>query len=495
MRPRLHVLDDDQARAVLDEALRILAETGIRVAGAALRTRLLDAGFLAAAASSQDPASREERLLFASDRVLAALEQAPSTIRLFDREGRPSLELGDGHTHFVPGSSALAILDHRSGEHRPAVTADFVEYVRVADRLPHLAGLATAFSPCDVDPVIADAWRLYLCLAGSTRPVVSGAFSGHGVARMAALMGLYRRDGPDLRARPMAVFTVTPAGSFAYNEDSCQNLLDCVEAGIPVEIVPVTLMGLTAPVTTLGAAAFHVAEVLAGLTMAQVIRPGSPVLLGAAPAAFHMRAASSVMAAMDAMRLSVISAQMAARLGVPSQAYLAFSDGPVLDAQAGAETAAGAVLAVLAGVDCVAGPGMLDLLRTFSLPKLVLDDELAGEALRLGRDIQPMGDLPTTGFVAELLDEGQLASAPHTLEHWPRELPLAGPVIDRTGREAWLAGGARDAAARARDEVERLLAAWEPPPTDPRLDEEARLILAAGRPEGRPLPDWSPVRS
>jgi trimethylamine--corrinoid protein Co-methyltransferase len=137
---------------------------------------------------------------------------------------------------------------------------------------------------------------------------------------------------------------------------------------------------------------------------------------------------------------------------------------------------------------------MLDLLRTFSLPKLALDDELVGEALRFGREIQPMGDLPATELVAELLDEGQLASAPHTLELWPRELPLAGPVVDRTGREAWLAGGARDAAARARDEVERLLSAWEPPPTDPRLDEEARRILAAGLPKGRRLPDWGPLR-
>jgi trimethylamine--corrinoid protein Co-methyltransferase len=488
MRPTIRVLSDDLIERILDEAMRVLAETGMEIRGAEMRRRLLEAGLPTNAAG--------DRILFPRAVMEKAIADAPRSFLLYDRDGNPHADLGGDRVHFVPGSSGLKWLDHRTGEVRLADSADFVAYVRLADGLEHIAYLATAFSTnADIEPQVSDAWRLSMALANSRKPVVSGAFTEHGVPRMVELMQLFRRDGADLRSRPMSIFTITATGNFRYSEDSCQNLLDCVEAGIPVEIVPVTLMGLTAPVTTLGAAAFHVAEVLAGLTMAQVIRPGSPVLLGAAPAAFHMRAASSVMAAMDAMRLSVISAQMAARLGVPSQAYLAFSDGPVLDAQAGAETAAGAVLAVLAGVDCVAGPGMLDLLRTFSLPKLVLDDELAGEALRLGRDIQPMGDLPTTGFVAELLDEGQLASAPHTLEHWPRELPLAGPVIDRTGREAWLAGGARDAAARARDEVERLLAAWEPPPTDPRLDEEARLILAAGRPEGRPLPDWSPVRS
>src|SRR5207247_2393274 len=84
------------------------------------------------------------------------------------------------------------------------------------------------------------------------------------------------------------------------SEDSCQNLIDCVEAGIPVEIVPVTLMGLIAPVTTVGATVFHAVDVLAGITMAQVVRPGTPVLFGGAPATFHMKIASSPMAAIEA---------------------------------------------------------------------------------------------------------------------------------------------------------------------------------------------------
>ena len=99
------------------------------------------------------------------------------------------------------------------------------------------------------------------------------------------------------RSTGTSFVTVTATGSFRYGEDSCQNLIDCVEAGIPVEIVPVTLMGLIAPVTLLGATVFHTIDVLAGITMAQAVRPGAPVLFGGAPAAFHMRAASSPMAA------------------------------------------------------------------------------------------------------------------------------------------------------------------------------------------------------
>jgi len=241
-------------------------------------------------------------------------------------------------------------------------------------------------------------------------------------------------------------------------------------------------------VTTLGAAAFHTADVLAGVTMAQTIRPGAPLLFGAAPAAFHMQNTTSPMTAIEAMRLASVSALIAKRLGIPSQAYMAFGEGKVLDAQAGAETAMGALLAVTAGVDSVSGPGMLDYLLTFSHPKLVLDDELAAQAQHFGRDVVSAGDLPTTDLVAELFAEGHVVVSDHTMEHWPSELYLPGEVIDRDARDKWTSKGELDVPARATAEVERHLAAWQPPQTDPAVDREARAIIEAGLPEGAELP-------
>ena len=96
-----------------------------------------------------------------------------------------------------------------------------------------------------------------MLLTTTKKPMVSGAFSEHGVPRMRDMMQLFRRDRAELIAKPMSIFTITATGNFRFGEDSCQNMLDCVEAGIPVEIVPVTLMGLIAPVTLVGALVFH----------------------------------------------------------------------------------------------------------------------------------------------------------------------------------------------------------------------------------------------
>ncbi|MFN8505867.1 trimethylamine methyltransferase family protein [Kouleothrix sp.] len=475
MRPSINVISAELIGQVLDEAKRILAEIGVEVRGPALRQHLLELGL-----AERDTAGDGLRVLFPPDVVDRALASAPREFLLYGRDGQPHATIGGDHVHFTPGSSGLKILDHRSGETRPASTRDFVEYARLCDGLEHIANLATAFSTNDIEPQVSDAWRLYLALTNSRKPVVSGAFTEHGVPRMAELMQLFRRDRADLIARPMSIFTITATGFFRYGEDSCQNLLDCAAYGIPIEIVPVTLMGLIAPVTLVGATVFHTADVLAGVVMAQLVKPGTPVLFGGAPATFHMKTAQSPMAAIEALYLDVAYVAVGRALGLPTQSYMALGEGKFIDAQAGAETFGGALLAALAGVNSVSGPGMLDYVLTFSLAKLVLDDELCAQALHFTRELAVKDDLPTLDLVRGVLAEKHLLTHEHTLKHWPGELYLPGPLYDRTNREQFAKAGGHELIARANAEVDRRLAAFVSPATDPAAEAEMLRIIRAG---------------
>ena len=485
MKPTIAILEPDLIEKILAEAKRILAEVGIEIMGPALRERMLAHGLKQAPDSS--------RLFFPPAEIDRAIASAPSSFTLYNRQGYPQAELGGDRVHFVPGSSGVKVLDHRTGKTRSATTTDFVEYVRLADGLPHLAYLATAFSTNDIEPQVSDAWRLYHCLTNSLKPVVSGAFTAHGVPRMAEMMQLFRHDRADLIARPMSIFTITPTGLFRYSEDSCQNLIDCVAWGIPVEIVPVTLMGLIAPVTPVGATVMHVADVLAGVTMAQILKPGAPLLFGGAPATFHMKNTSSPMAAIEALRVDIAYVAVAKSLGLPTQAYMALSDSKFLDAQGGAEAFAGALLAAMAGVNSVSGPGMLDYVLVFSLEKLLFDNELCGQALHFSRAYQPLEDLPTVELVRQLLRDQHLLIAGHTLKYWPQELYLPGPVFDRLNRDTWEKTGQPTLSQRTLAEVERLLAAYTPIETDPRAEVELRRLIQTGLKEGGTLPEVQPA--
>ena len=485
MRPTLNVLSDDLIGKILDEAKRIMAETGMEIRGEGMRQRMLDHGLKTIDGGM--------RVLFPADVVDKAIADTPKSFTLYNRDGEPHAELGGNNVHYVPGSSGLKIQDHRTGQTRLADSTDFIEYARICDGLEHIAYLATAFSTNkDIESQVSDAWRLYMSLITSKKPIVSGAFSEHGVPRMVEMMQLFRSDHAELVEKPLSMFTITATGNFRYGEDSCQNLLDCVEAGVPVEIVPVTLMGLIAPVTLVGALVFHCVDVLTGLTMAQIVKPGTPVVFGGAPATFHMKAACSPMAAIEALHLNVGYVAIAKSLNLPTQAYMALSDGKMLDAQAGGETFSSALLAALAGVNSVSGPGMLDFVLTFSLPKLVFDNEVCGQALHFVRDIEIKEDLPTHDLVAQLMRDDHLITAEHTLKYWPEELYLTDPVIDRLNRETWEEAGSMELYDRACLEVERRLADYAPFETDPAIDAAMRKLVQDGFEEQENLPELPP---
>jgi len=241
-----------------------------------------------------------------------------------------------------------------------------------------------------------------------------------------------------------------------------------------------------------GALVFHCVDVLAGITMAQVVRPGAPVLFGGAPATFHMKSASSPMAAIEAQHLNVAYVAVAKSLGLPTQAYMALSDGKFLDAQAGGETFSSALLAALAGVNSVSGPGMLDFVLTFSLPKLVFDNEVCGQCLHFVRELAVREDLPAQSLVDDLRANDHLITSEHTLRHWPQELYLTDPVIDRENRETWQKAGSKELYQRACEAVETRLAAYRPLETDPALDAELRRLVMGGLTTQTALPELPP---
>ena len=214
---------------------------------------------------------------------------------------------------------------------------------------------------------------------------------------------------------------------------------------------------------------------------------------GGAPAAFHMGETTSPMTAVEAMRLDLAYAAIGKHLGLPTQTYLGMSENRSLDAQAGAESFGGVLLAALAGINSVSGPGMLDYTSAFSLAKLVLDNELCGQALHLVRDTSPLDDLPIDDLVAVQLAEGNLLTADHTRAHWRDVLHLPGPVYDRKSWDAWSKAGSKTLIQRADEEVAQRLAAWQPVETDPAIDRELRRLLAGS--DGHELPAVPPART
>jgi trimethylamine--corrinoid protein Co-methyltransferase len=305
---------------------------------------------------------------------------------------------------------------------------------------------------------------------------------------MAEMMACYRKDKNDLIKKPMSVFTCCPNSPLRWGLDSSQNLIDCVENGIIVEVVPVLMIGLAVPVTTVGSLVMQTAEVLSGIVFTQLIKPGAPVIFGGAPGAFHMQLMSAPMSGVEALQLFSGYAQIARHLGIPSQGYMGLGDGKFNDPQAGSETASGAYIAAMSRMNQVAGPGMLDFVNCFSLEKLVFDDEICGHVNHFMRDIKIKDDLPIKPFIDEVLIEQQICTMDHTLEYWPKELYLPGPMIDRTSWDQWEQFGSKNLQDRARETIKNLLDQYNEVPLDDNLNTELRAIMIQGIDNSESLP-------
>jgi trimethylamine--corrinoid protein Co-methyltransferase len=478
MRPTIRLLTDELIRQIISEATDILCTLGVEIHNETVLGMLSDCG------CSVDMGKTHAMLT--NEIIEKSLKAAPASFGLYDVNGKQTHDLAGDNVYFTPGSTALHILDSHARKMRKAVTADYVNFVKVAEQLDNIASTSTALICSDVPERISDSYRLYLSLLYGSKPVVTGAFTIESFEVMKDLQLAVRGTSEALREKPLAIFSCCPTSPLKWSRITSQNLLDCARYSVPVEFIAMPLSGFVAPVTLNGTLIQHTAETLSGIVISQTANPGTPVLYGGSPAIFDVRHETTPMGAIETMMIDCAYNEIGKYLNLPTQAYISLSDAKELDAQAGLESGIGAVLAALSGINNIAGPGMLDFESCLSLEKLVLDNEICGMAYRLIAGIQPKEDFPAIGIFRELLKEKHLLISEHTRRYLKTEQFFPGPVIDRASRSRWEEKGSLTLVQRAHQEVEKLLERYKPSALPQEVKKElTKLMRREARRHGR----------
>jgi len=463
-RPKIEFLSPELADKIVDEGLTLLEKEGVFVENREALRLLGEAG------AAVDGATQRVRI--GRSLVRECLVSTPHSITMYDRSGEKAYLVGGDEIHFNPGSAAVSLLDHGAQEERKAGTRDLVDFYRLVETLEHIHFQSTGLVSADVPAAIADAYRLYLGLLHSAKPFVTGTFRVEGFRPMKDMLAAVRGGEAELRRKPLAIFDACPSPPLKWSNLTTQSLIDAARAGIPSELISMGMTGATSLATITGTLVQHVAENLAGLVICQLARRGAPVIFGGSPSSFDMRKGTTPMGAVETMMIDSAYAQIGKRLKLPTHAYMALSDAKVNDAQSGIETAMGAVLAALSGINVISGPGMLDFESCQSLEKLVIDDEICGMAYRLVAGVaqreEPIALDKFEGFKPDF----QFLSHPHT-RRWYRKEHILPKLMDRDPYEAWVMAGRTTALDKAHKEVEKRLGQ---PPLSP-LPEGARKDL------------------
>ena len=481
--PALQLLSRDEVESIHLTSMRILEEVGVKVYNDNALKLLQDAGV--------EVLFDEKLARIPQHLVRECLIKTPSTLKLYSRDGKHDRILEGNRVTYNPGSAALYILDSNTREVRRPLTRDLVDLVRLTDSLEFVQAQSTALVVSDVPDEIVDRFRLYVVLKNSPKTVITGTFSIDGLYDMRDMLGAIAGGERELMRRPIAIFDTCPSAPLKWSELLSQNLIDCAEFGIPAEILPMPQLGATGPATLAGSLVQHNAEFLSGLVMAQLAKPGAPVIYGGSPTTFDQRYCTSRLGAIETMMLGCSYAQIGKYYGLPTHMYLGVSDAKVVDAQCGFESGLGIVLGALAGINVISGPGMLGFENCQSLEKLLIDNTLCGMALRLIDGVTVDNITMATNLIEKVGPGGTYLAEKHTLEWTRKDQFLPSDLVDRQTFKAWQAAGSKDIVDRAKDIVRKTLSDHKPEslPSDVEkdLDNVMRRIMEREKIRALPL--------
>ncbi|MFQ5409205.1 MAG: trimethylamine methyltransferase family protein [Anaerolineales bacterium] len=264
----------------------------------------------------------------------------------------------------------------------------------------------------------------------------------------------------------MAHCSVSVNSPLLFDAPMLEGLIAFAKLGQPVLIAPFVMAGVSGPATMAGALAQHNAEVLAGISLVQLVRAGTPVLYGSATSNADLLSGAPAIGSPESAISTVVSAQLARYYNVPSRGGGALTDSPVPDSQSGYERMFTLLASVLSGTHYLMhGVGILESYLTMSYAQFAMDLDLLAMVREFVRPFSITPETLALDAIAEVGPGGMFLDVAHTLERF-REVHFRPQIAIRQPFEQWQAAGAIDATARARAHCRILLANYMEPPMD-----------------------------
>jgi trimethylamine--corrinoid protein Co-methyltransferase len=274
----------------------------------------------------------------------------------------------------------------------------------------------------------------------------------------------------EMAASPGVITIISVNSPRRFDEGMSEGLVAMAAHGQPVVITPFTLMGAMAPVSLAAALAQQNAEALFGVVLAQLVRPGTPVMYGAFTSNVDLRSGAPAFGTPENAKANVASGQLARRYGLPYRTSNA-SASNAADAQGAYETEMSLWGAVLGHANLIYhAAGWQEGGLTASFEKLILDVEMLQLMMEFLQPVQV--DEAELGFEAirGVKTGGHFFGEPHTLERY--EHAFYEPLVSNwQNYENWQIAGGRDATERATEIWKRALTEYQEPALDPGISE------------------------
>ncbi|MBI4026732.1 MAG: trimethylamine methyltransferase family protein [Verrucomicrobia bacterium] len=481
--PFLKLLSDDELRRIHSATLDLMENTGIKFSEAEAQKIFRDAGL---------PIDSQGVVRFKPHVVEQAIRTTPPRFTRYPISPQAqSVKMGDGRFHMSPGSTVLNVLDVGAENKRPGTLDDIIDFARMGDALPHfLLGNGVVWAQ-DVDPKVFHAVYFEALVKNCGKPTPGGDILSPRIGEDLMLLSeIVLGSKEAMRQKKTYAFSGCPANALFWGE-TVQAFLYAARHGMPSNILPTPFAGSVCPVTLAGTLVQANAEILSVVTLIQLLNPGAPVIYAPYCGIMDMRTGHHSWGCPEAALLSAAVAQICRHYRMPCDTIAGASDSKVPDGQAAYEKMMVVLMPALAGSDsCTLFGGLLELDDFASYEQLVIDNEIAGNILRILQGIRVDDERMALDVIASIGPGGNFLSHEHTLKHF-REEHYVSCLADRRTRSAWEAGGAKDLRRRAADSARKILETHVPShiaeDTQNELEQAVRSICKREGVEYRPI--------
>jgi trimethylamine--corrinoid protein Co-methyltransferase len=477
MRTLLQVLSEDERAQVHERTLNILAEIGVRVETTWGRRILKDAG---AEVDENTDIVRFPRAL-----VEESLRLAPKEFTLGARRPGWDLPMNSGKCTLLIDGEAVFALDRETGERRPGTVKDWLEATRLIDALDEVGMYWAMVEAHDRGDTMADYVAYLRSLFGNfSKHVQDGISSPEQAPWLLEVLQVVFGDREAIRRQHPLSFLLCPQSPLVIEGPYTDAYLALLGWDIPVAVMPMPLMGATAPGSLISTTVLGNCEVLAMLCLIQAGAPGTPFIYAPALATMDPRSGRYSAGAIENGLLGAAAVEMARYYGLPAEGTGGGTDHYVPGIQPGYERALNVLLPALSWPDILVGPGLLGGSMILCLEQLLIDVEVfrlcrrarQGVAVDEGKWLEDViGHIGPGGtFVAERSTVSGIRGG----EWYVSKLGLHDTY------EAWETAGRPMLLEEVREEVNQILASHEPLSLGEGVERELERIQEKAREQG-----------
>lgn len=460
----LKFLSRDQIEKIHQATLEILEDVGVLIHDINFLKFMGEAGAIV----DYD----RKRAKMPSSLVEESVKKAPRHVTFYARDARNNVRFDEEKIFTHPVGGAANVFDLDSGAVRPGNRNDVENLTRLVDALPNIHTATMIVYPGDVPERLRDIHGVEAILRNTGKNFDATPYTDASFPYIIKMVEAVTGE-EELKKRPIITVSVSPTSPLQFSSDVTKIMTRATRHRLPIAVLPCPLAGATSPVTLAGTLVQQNVEMLAGITMVQLLNPGNPVQYSPRCIPLDMLTGQAC-AGVESPLMSVGCVQLAKHYGLPSDVYGLDTDSKTLDEQVSIERTMSGLLPALAGANALSGAGCVEGGITVSYEQLVIDDEIFGIIFRAVRGIDFDEEKLAVDVIKKVvLESSNFLQQKHTLQHFQSEYFMP-KLLNRAARARWERMGSKSIVDVAREKAKKILAEHQPPP----LEEDAKKRIA-----------------